>query len=477
MPGIFGYTESTNIVVVTEGTSGAPATFADFVTADRAGTDTDLLVAGSPASDLALTYAVRPVELKALIVKCIVANKNAEADFIFISGEDWRGAAQTESIDVSAGDGSYTSTKYWSSITTLDCSDNGAGGGTVWADGDLSVTQDIWGVIWDYGNNFYAIDSIVHFGNGSTSTYFKETAKGFRFNDHVKSYANATVAFGNAGANGGDEGCYIVLGFPVVFWDNWNAAHEFYGSLIHGDSSMNPTINFNAGLYVKMQDCLFTGKSSIILELDNSNGFIKYVTACGMGERTLVNPIGNPSIGYRSMDGPYGLFISGAPDNTVISKATAAGATYNAIHASWIANKTIYFRDCISDNWTMTWGENVNPSSVYRQNTCNIHVVDKDGNDLQNVVVDCEDQNTDAVWGAGTITTDADGNITEQNINYVLYNNDGSAHVTTYSPHKFTISKAGYETLILENITVDAPVNWHLELQPATGPFIQKQWR
>ena len=34
----FGYTESTNTVVVTGGTSGTPATFADFVTADRAGT-------------------------------------------------------------------------------------------------------------------------------------------------------------------------------------------------------------------------------------------------------------------------------------------------------------------------------------------------------------------------------------------------------------------------------------------------------
>jgi hypothetical protein len=168
----FTYTESTNKIVVTGGTSGTPATFADFVTADRAGTDTDLLVAASPGSAVALTYAVRPVEDLAILVKCVVANKTAEADFIFITGTDWRGAAQTESIDVTAGNGSYTTTKYWASITTLDCSDNAAGGGTVWADGDLSVTQDVWGVIWDYGSGLYKVDSAFDMGNGSTATHF-----------------------------------------------------------------------------------------------------------------------------------------------------------------------------------------------------------------------------------------------------------------------------------------------------------------
>ena len=93
---VFAYTESTNIVVQTGGTEGTPATFADFVTADRAGTDTSLLSAGAPASDLALTYAVRPVEDLALLVKCVVANKTAEADHIFITGKDWRGAAHRD---------------------------------------------------------------------------------------------------------------------------------------------------------------------------------------------------------------------------------------------------------------------------------------------------------------------------------------------------------------------------------------------
>ena len=43
--GTFAYTESTNTIEVTDGTSGAPATFNDMYTADQAGTGTVLLAA------------------------------------------------------------------------------------------------------------------------------------------------------------------------------------------------------------------------------------------------------------------------------------------------------------------------------------------------------------------------------------------------------------------------------------------------
>ncbi|HUV85112.1 MAG TPA: hypothetical protein VMV86_05335, partial [Methanosarcinales archaeon] len=52
-----------------------------------------------------------------------------------------------------------------------------------------------------------------------------------------------------------------------------------------------------------------------------------------------------------------------------------------------------------------------------------------------------------------------------QNINYIRYYYSGGQASETYSPHKFTFSKAGYETIIWDNVTVDAPINWHVELQ------------
>ena len=143
---VFTYTKSTNTVVLTGGTSGTPATFADFVTADRAGSVT-LLTAWVPNNNTkALTYQITPVEKRALLISFVVAAKTAEADFIFVTGTDAWDAAQTESINVTAGNGTYVTTKRFRTITNIDCSDNAGGGGTVWADGTVAVTQPQWGV-------------------------------------------------------------------------------------------------------------------------------------------------------------------------------------------------------------------------------------------------------------------------------------------------------------------------------------------
>ena len=91
--GTFAYTETTNKIVVTDGTSGAPATFNDMYTADQAGTGTILNVAENGAAAVTLDYPIRPTHSKALQVKCIVAAKTAEADFIYIDGFDWNGVA------------------------------------------------------------------------------------------------------------------------------------------------------------------------------------------------------------------------------------------------------------------------------------------------------------------------------------------------------------------------------------------------
>ena len=95
--------------------------------------------------------------------------------------------------------------------------------------------------------------------------------------------------------------------------------------------------------------------------------------------------------------------------------------------------------------------------------TCNIEVAD-----IDDVTILCEDQSGSQVFSELTGATNT-GKIDEQIIHYVNAT-DWPRVVTTYSPHKFTISKAGYETLVLENITVDGPIDWHLELQQQKQP-------
>ena len=102
-----------NKVIVTGGTSGTPADFAAFVTADRAGTNINLLTATAGLSPtLALNRAVRPVDLKAIILKFVVASKTTQTDWIYTTGTDLAGNTINESIDVSAGNGTYTGLLY-----------------------------------------------------------------------------------------------------------------------------------------------------------------------------------------------------------------------------------------------------------------------------------------------------------------------------------------------------------------------------
>ncbi|GAF92704.1 unnamed protein product, partial [marine sediment metagenome] len=71
------------------------------------------------------------------------------------------------------------------------------------------------------------------------------------------------------------------------------------------------------------------------------------------------------------------------------------------------------------------------------------------GADLASATVTCTDQFSAEVF---SVTTDGNGDIAEQTITYKQWAGT-SETLTTYSPHVFTVSKAGYETLVMEAIT------------------------
>jgi len=107
-------------------------------------------------------------------------------------------------------------------------------------------------------------------------------------------------------------------------------------------------------------------------------------------------------------------------------------------------------------------------NTLFEKFTIDIHVVDKDGTNLSGVTInlygsDSTDYDT-AMWTEDTISTASDGTITEQTITTRKWVGT-SATLTNYNVFKMTLEKSGYETLELENITIDAPVDWHLELQ------------
>ena len=471
MTGTWIYTEATNTAQVTVGTAGTPATFADFVTADRAGVDTVLLSAGSPASALALTYAVRPVEDLALLVKCVVANKTAELDGVFITGKDFRGATQTEIINVTAGNGSYTTTKYWSEITTLDCSDSAVGGGTVWADGDLSVTQNVWGVIWDYGGGQYLIDTNLTFGDTSTSTFFRSCEEQFAFNAGVTPVItnSATFQLGKLVGDWGTAGSFMRVDDTVSLIAAGSATAVFncYASMIYNNKSTGDFIFANGTLDIR--NSVITGS-----QLSSGMDFCLYSPLAPSIRNTFFTQMGKVKMSVtptvwsgvhtHNMDQSYYLGGTSVLSNaTLSSNSTFKIGTYSSGSPDITltdANTVLVAADLDIKSATGT---------IRQKYTVNIYVADKDGANLVGVTVDCEDMNMDAVWAAGTVTTAVDGTITEQTIECKKWYGT-SETLTTYSPHKFTLSKAGYETLVLDNVTVDGAIDWHLELQSPKQP-------
>jgi len=472
----FTYDESDNKVVVTGGTEGTPAIFADFVTADRAGT-AELTPKDAPdacTTNMTLTYQIRPVEDLALQITFTLASTSAGAgDTLDVTGTDWHGDAQNESIDVAAGDGAYTGAKYWQTITDIDC--------TGWADGTLKVTQPQWGVIWDYGNGQYQIDALLHFGDESTATYFASENELVIFNGYVfyvKSNAHARL-----GA--------LTDGQPIngSYWKVINTAT--YWNLD----------NSSTGAYLDLYNSIF--------DVNGNNGHVHILTQSEINRATIISRSGknvtfnNTGTTIKDLCVIYGQLTFSSVPTSINGMIHDHATGYSAFGHEGTGDITITGAEATNDEhpthrWRVTCSDTKglilrNPITAPTQATitidangrflreeysCNIEVADKDGTLIDDVVVDCEDKDGTAVWTAGTIVTGATttGLIDEQWIPRHKWE-DTAETETDYSPHKFTLSKAGYETLVLDNITVDGVIDWHLELQGATGPGMQKHWQ
>ena len=63
-----------------------------------------------------------------------------------------------------------------------------------------------------------------------------------------------------------------------------------------------------------------------------------------------------------------------------------------------------------------------------------------------------------------SLSTDANGQITQQNVQYGYYDQAHGDTLQAYSPHTLTVSKAGYETRTYK-LTVDEKVDWRITLE------------
>jgi hypothetical protein len=125
---------------------------------------------------------------------------------------------------------------------------------------------------------------------------------------------------------------------------------------------------------------------------------------------------------------------------------------------------TIRAINCDLDNWGVYWAETtITNSKLKRCHSCNIKVIDEDGNFLENALITITDNLGNQIFSE---LTDANGEIDEQILDTHLYKNatgTTTTVITEYNPFLLTISKSGYRTYIA-SLQVDDAVNSTISL-------------
>jgi len=318
----------------------------------------------------------------------------------------------------------------------------------------------------------YQIHENLEVGDGSTSTTLTSIRESVYFDDAVifTCKSAATLQLGAKSGSHGVDGAMWNFG-PTAHM-NFTAAADttanvgIYASLLHHRTAYS--IYFREGTLEILNSILAARWA------DDSATYRRYELQTPAGTKTLTDVFvcNVNSLVIKSAVTATGVHVhrcgtggwfesSQSFDGAKVTSATSFDVQ------SVLAGTTATFKDPVNAIGTVK----INEASgvIIEQYTCNIHVADKDGANLASVTVACD---SDAEGAEFSVSTDANGDITEQTIDYKSWTTTAET-LTSYSPHTFTISKAGYETLVLEAITVDGPINWHLELQdPAGGGLI-----
>lgn len=471
MPGTFAYVRSTLTLTVTGGTSGAPADFASLFAWDRA-TPLTLLAPVTPTSNtLALTYQIQPAQLLALLITFYVASKTAQTDYIYITGFDAWGVAQVESINVSAGNGTYVSTLRWGSITNLDCSDSPTGGGNVWADGTLQVDQPITGVTYAWNDQYGVVATNFYIGDGTTSTYFATNNESVYCSNYSSVKANATLKLGALGSDnrplGGSRWSWYSV--PPYQISQAGSNLEAYGSIIkqrrsgvsgrfyiNGTLTADDSVFFGGGktslgeifgLYAaaNVRRCLFVNAYTLLIGVTPTEFADCYT---GLAAGGLITFGLSATLRGARISAPISITLSSNPDTYIHLVDIDPALPYNQ------ENNTII---------------GLASQAVYEEYSVKLTVIDQAGAAIEDATATCLYADDSVAF---SVDTDSIGEIATQDvIRRKLYRTDLGAVVSQfYGPHRIVVSKPGYKTTLVQGIELIAPVDWKIKLPPIDYP-------
>jgi len=326
-----------------------------------------------------------------------------------------------------------------------------------------------WGVVTRQCLDQYCFGCKLQIGDGSVATWFADTSKQLiweagnvgQYQDVIKIKSNAHFRLGvlvDEAQKETIEGCSILDLNGSVF-------------LINTDAT---------GIQCELYSCLFTGNDTRkLLYFPGASSSTKcYNDICTNGYE--YNPFAGSTYNLSLTDSLYGIARATGPIDRMDIKNVSVWAIYS--HAI-VGVGTGYFRNLIIRNSPITFYMDPHPApdqfmincdvdtwnvafcsgatgNIWRQNEFDLKVQKQDEVAISGATVKITDKDGAVVTN---VTTDAQGEITTQTLNYGYYDLAHGSTAQMKTPHVLEISKAGYETYKTV-FTIDVKIDWTVRL-------------
>lgn len=406
-------------------------------------------------------------------------------------------------------------------VTWNDVWDWDDGGGSSGGDGDVPIdgggTAKVSAYMTEHvADGVYQILDDIAFGDGASASYFQSANEMVYFDDGVVFVitANATLSLGILSNGYGIQGSYWnfapASNQEVIKSGVTTATFLLYDSTLQSRNAdiwfQNGTVTINKGelrydIPATEKTVWFGGMLSIS----------ELYTVCQVFY-TLITPV--LLEGVHSHNTEFGAQVFGNVTFTDLLATNPSVAELRQLQAATMIVKDPRFSVATTD---ITNASGI----IIEQYTCNIHVTDKDGANLQSVDVDCEYANLvegtdsktykciqdntsvdathkpitgsdwqsfwelfDAGGGLGGVwqttfdfkagtqefaqqTTDANGDISEQVIQYKKW--VGTSELLEVRIHKFTYTHASYPDSTMEDKIISMPIVWEVDMGQSTS--------
>jgi len=400
--------------------------------------------------------------------------------------------------------------------TTIQVTGGTSGAPATWEDVYQADVAGGWGVVERVAQDaMYRTTASLNIGDGSTATHFTSLNEMVYFEDGYgfKPTAAATLQLGEKSGDWGINGSTWRTNTAGIIARYTGSTLLIYGSTLRTGGG---TLAYDYATLEVLNSIISTvGDADVALaSSDATSVVLKKVYVSGCQALLAKDGATVEDLHIHASETNVGLYCTG---NATISGINVTGApTYE--YRAWDNTLTLVDPDTSGTSVLIGHADGV----IIEQYTVNIHVNDKDGANLATATVACTSfgniVSNDAgatffrcivdhtagtfatdvsagkwelttaanaalagvtgaaqkgAWVTGiayvaaaqqfSVATDANGDIAEQTVDYKKW--IGTSEVLmSYSPHTFTVTKAGHPTSTWENVTIDAPIQQTIKM-------------